>query len=210
MRARSAQSARTARTARPGRQPLPLLALLATILLSLPTPARAQDDGSPARARPALPDTMVLDLDTVIEFALEHSWSMEQERMDLRRDRFNLEASRAALKSNADLSFTVPDFDQSIKELNDPDTGDPKVLSNRGARYSSILSIRQPIPTDGIISLNGVLNRTQDGLIDYSPDSKTYYGRLFLRFEQPIPWESIPRKTTEKVRAKRIRAGLSI
>lgn len=129
---------------------------------------------------------IIMDLDTAIQFALERSWRMERVKLDLERDQFNLEASRAALRSNASLDLTLPDFDQSIKEIINPQTGDPKVLSTSVARYSSSLSVRQPLPTDGVVSLNGVLNRTQDDLFTYTPGKKTYYGRVFLRYEQPI------------------------
>ena len=168
------------------RRPERIIVLLIVLVLGQPGSAIGRQPVNDRSSIPVLPDTLVLDLGMSIAFALEHSWSMEQERMNLRRDRLNLEASRAALKSNADLSFVLPDFDQSIKELIDTETGEPKVLSTRGARYSTTLSIRQPIPTNGTISLNGVLNRTQDGLIAYSPDTKTYYGRVFLRLDQPI------------------------
>jgi len=92
----------------------------------------------------------------------------------------------AALKSNASLSLTIPDYDKSIKEITSPSTGLPIVLSTRAARYSGTISIRQPLPTNGVISLNGVLNRTSDRLVTYTPGEKNYFGRVFLRFEQPI------------------------
>ncbi len=165
----------------------PASPILATLLLTaLAVPARAQQ---PATARPAgTPpgDLIVLDLDLALRYALDQSWRMERLKLDLQRDRFNLEASRAGLRSNASLSFTLPNYDQSIKEIIDPDTGDPIVLSTRGARYSGSLSIRQPLPSNGVISLNGVLNRTTDRLFSYTPGKKAYYGRIFLRFDQPI------------------------
>lgn len=129
---------------------------------------------------------IVLDLDLALRYALDQSWRMERVKLDLQRDRFNLQASRAGLKSNASLSFTLPDFDQSIKEIIDPSSGDPIVLKTRGARYSGRISVRQPLPTDGVISLNGVFNRTQDYLFTFTPGKKYYYGSVFLRYEQPI------------------------
>ncbi len=132
------------------------------------------------------PDVTVLDLETAIQIAVERSWRMERGRLNLQRDTYNLESSRAALKSNASLDFTIPDFDQSIKEIIDPSSGNPKVLSTKGARYSGSISIRQPLPTDGVVSLNGVMNRSSDELFSYSPGQKSYFGRVFIRLEQPI------------------------
>lgn len=166
---------------------LPDIVLLSTVaaMLAVPQSVTAQPvESSYITISPAV--ALEIDLELALRLALDRSWRMERERFDLRRDRYNLEASRAALKSNASMDFTLPDFDQSIKEIIDPVTGDPRVISTSGARYSSSISIRQPLPTNGVISLNGVLNRTQDDLIKYTPGKKTYYGRMYLRFTQPI------------------------
>lgn len=163
-----------------------LMLLITTgALLAVPQSVTAQPvESSYITMTPAVP--LEIDLELALILALDRSWRMERERLDLRRDRYNLEASRAALKSNASMDFTIPDYDQSIKEIIDPQTGDPRVISTSGARYSSSISIRQPLPTNGVISLNGVMNRTQDELIKYTPGKKTYYGRMYLRFTQPL------------------------
>lgn len=131
-------------------------------------------------------EVIVLDRELAVQIALDRSYRMELGRYGLQRQEYNLAASRAALKSNASASFTIPDFDQSIKEIISPSTGNPLVLKTKAARYSGSISIRQPLPTDGVVSLNGVINRSTDELFTYSPDSKNYFSRVFLRFEQPI------------------------
>ncbi len=168
--------------------PTYILALVLTALLSaVPIAgARAQPAWRPATFDSGDVRPTVLDLESAITLALERSWRIEGVQLDLERDQFNLVSSRARLRSNASFDLVIPDFDQSIKEIIDPSTGDPKVLSTRAARYSGALSIRQPLPTNGEVSLNGVLYRTQDELFTYTPGKKTYYGRLFLRYEQPI------------------------
>ncbi|MCK4772980.1 MAG: TolC family protein [Candidatus Latescibacteria bacterium] len=129
--------------------------------------------------------SIVLDLELALRYALDQSWRMERVRLDLQRDRYNLEASRAGLKSNANMYITLPDFDQSLTEWIDSE-GNPRVVKKRNARYSSSISIRQPLSTDGVVSLNGVMNRSQDKLFSYTPGLKNYYGKLFVRYEQPI------------------------
>jgi outer membrane protein len=173
--------------------PLGFCSLLLLVILPVAGPpaveARQQGPGQLLSAPPPPParqGVIDLDLETAVSLALDHSWRMERVRLDLQRDRYNLEASRAALKSNASLGLTLPNYDQSIKEITDPSTGQPLVINTRGARYSTDISIRQPLPTNGVLSLNGVLNRTQDDLIKYTPGKKTYYGRTFIRYEQPI------------------------
>ncbi|MFC1500412.1 TolC family protein [Candidatus Zixiibacteriota bacterium] len=155
------------------------------ILLNAPMISAAgapQQDPSGYRAG----ETIILDRDLSLRLALDQSWRIEEMRLHLRRDTYNLEAQRAGLKSNASMSFTLPNFDQSIKELIDPVTGDPIVIGTRSARYSGNITVRQPLPTNGVISLNGAFNRTSDRLFSYTPGRKAYYGRMFLRYEQPI------------------------
>ncbi|MFC1544110.1 TolC family protein [Gemmatimonadota bacterium] len=163
--------------------------LSASTLLAItvfgPSPVYAQSSASDTEV-PAAHDTIMLELETAVRLALDQSWNMERMKLDLQRDQFNLQASRAGLKSNASLSLTLPNYDQSIKEIIDPNTGNPKLLSTQGSRYSLGVSIRQPLPTDGVISLNGELRRTQDRLFTYTPGLKTYNSKVYIRFEQPI------------------------
>ncbi len=130
-------------------------------------------------------EPIVLDLEMALRYALEQSWRMERVRLDLQRDRYNLEASRAGLKSNASFDLTLPDFDQSLTEWIDSE-GNPLVVKKRNARYSGSLTIRQPLSTDGVVSLNGIFNRSQDMLFSYTPGFKNYFGKVFLRYDQPI------------------------
>lgn len=129
-------------------------------------------------------DVIVLDLDQAIKYALEQSWRIERGRMGLARAQFNLTAQRAALKSNASMSFTIPDFDHSLTEYLDKD-GTSYVIERHSAKYLSRVSIRQPLITDGVISLNGELNRLQYDLFSHSPTDR-YYSSVKLRFDQPI------------------------
>ncbi len=171
------------------KRPIPTLlpVLVAGLVLALPTGPYAQSGPGPGSPTPLPPaQGSQIDLDLALRYALDQSWRMERLKLDLKRDQFNLEASRAGLKSNASMNFTIPNYDQSIKEITDPDTGNPRVISTRGARYQAGLSIRQPLPTDGVVSLNGQFNRTQDMLFSHTPGLKTYNSKFFVRFEQPL------------------------
>lgn len=171
----------------PDRDPAPfVLFALTTALLTLAAArAEAQPPAGPVPDEPAR-EVIVLDLHRALRFALDQSWRMERMELDLRRDQFNLQASRAELKSNAVMNFTLPNYDRSIKEIIDPDTGNPKLLNTQGSRYSMGVSVRQPLPTNGVVSLNGELRRTQDRLFTYTPGLKSYTSKVFVRFEQPI------------------------
>ncbi|MFC1629551.1 TolC family protein [Gemmatimonadota bacterium] len=172
----------------PVRQHIRALAVILSIpcaLIALTSIAVAQ------QGEGGLPDfntqeVLTLNVNLAVQIAQDRSYRMEQASYGLIRSRLNLEASRAALKSNASMNFILPDYDQSIKEVLDNSTGKPKVLSTSGARYSTSVTIRQPLPTDGMLSLSGVWNRTSDQLFTYSPGEKNYYSRLLLNFTQPI------------------------
>jgi outer membrane protein TolC len=173
---RTIRSSHVIRTAVPAVLIILLSARLASAQPAAPLPAGESE----------LNTSIELDMDLALRFALDQSWRIERMKLDLRRDQFNLQASRAGLKSNASMNFTLPNYDQSIKEIIDPDTGNLRLLSTQGARYNMGVSIRQPLPTNGIISLNGELRRTQDRLFSHTPGLKTYNSKVFFRFEQPI------------------------
>ncbi len=136
--------------------------IIKVLLLSIPfllsafsgsVGAQEGDDGLPDfNTR----EVIVLDVDLAVRIAQDRSYRMELGRYGLSRSRFNLEASRAALKSNASINFTIPDYDQSIKEVLDYTTGKPRVLSTSAARYSTSLTVRQPLPTNGMLSLSSL------------------------------------------------------
>jgi outer membrane protein TolC len=169
------------------RNSIQLQLITAVLVLFSVTIPRHQVSGQQATGvnMAGIQEPMVLDLELALRYALEQSWRMERVRLDLQRDRYNLEASRAGLKSNASFDFTLPDFDQSLTEWIDSE-GNPLVVKRRNARYSGSISIRQPLPTDGVVSLNGVFNRSQDMLFSFTPGLKNYFGRIFLRYNQPI------------------------
>jgi len=157
-----------------------LLALVLVIGSPRTSPAQqveespAVDFGSP----------LVLDLDTAIQQAMDQSYRIKRARIGLQRSTLNLQAVRAALKSNASMSFTLPNFNHEIEDKYNFQTQRYEAVSTVLAQYKSTISIRQPLPTDGVISLNGVFYRKQDELITYN--DKEYIGSTFIRFEQPI------------------------
>ena len=152
------------------------------LILIIPQSMRAQESGAYEATRPA--NATILNLEQALDLALEQSWRIERGRMGLARAEFNLTAVRAALKSNASLSLTLPDYDRSLRDWTNS-SGITTVIKNQSAKYFGKISIRQPLSTDGVISLNGTLNRNQTELYSYSSDDK-YYGSANIRFDQPI------------------------
>lgn len=152
------------------------------LILIVPQSIRAQESGIYEIARPT--NATIMDLDQALDLALELSWRIERGRLGLARAEFNLTAVRAALKSNASLSLTLPDYDRSLRDWTNS-SGITTVIKNQSAKYFGRISIRQPLITNGVISLNGSLNRNQTELFSYASSDK-YYGSANIRFDQPI------------------------
>ena len=83
---------------RPTRHPGSAILLTAGVLLFTPGDAFARTEQAQLPIiSPA--DTLEIDLELALSLALERSWRIERERLDLKRDTYNLEASRAALRA---------------------------------------------------------------------------------------------------------------
>ncbi len=152
------------------------------LIFTVPQPTGAQESGVYESARPA--GVTILNLEQTLNLALDQSWRIERGRMGLARAEFNLAAVRAALKSNASISLTLPDYDQSLRDWTSS-SGITQVIKNKSAKYFGRITIRQPLITNGVLSLNGTLNRNQTDLFSFSSTDK-YYGSANLRFDQPI------------------------
>ena len=61
----------------------------------------------------------VLTLEECIDIALEHSLEIQRYKELLNRDQEWVKAARANLKSNANIRFEVPSFDQTVEGIKD-------------------------------------------------------------------------------------------
>ncbi|NJD11147.1 MAG: TolC family protein [Gemmatimonadetes bacterium] len=142
-------------------------------------------------ARPAgAQDRRVVDLtlQSALELAQANSYRVQQLQLGIERQRHQLAAERAGLKSRVELTFTLPQF-SSISEHQWNSVLERRELVREDSRlWQAEMSLRQPVilfgyPTNGYLSLNNRMYRYSQ--IDGATDV-TYYNRYYARYEQPI------------------------
>ena len=134
-------------------------------------------------------EPVVLDLDRALTLALERSADARTLRLDLYRAEQNAEAARGRFKSFADLDLQSPSYDQRFFEK--PVPGQPSVFEQtESLEWQGRLSLNQPLPTDGLITLSSSLRLLQSNTYLPSDDTDFEDNRLFtsvrLGFSQPL------------------------
>ena len=130
----------------------------------------------------------LLTLDQAIALAKEQSPSIVQARLGLRQSQENLNAQRAALKSNFRLDLTP--FSYSRKRNFNDDWSRWITTESKGS--GGVFTVQQPIKaTDGTISLENNFNwrDSYSSLVDSSGNhigNSTFNNNLTLRLDQPI------------------------
>ncbi|MGH7481269.1 MAG: TolC family protein [Longimicrobiales bacterium] len=158
----------------------PMLFALGSLLLG-PGAAKAQN--------PAAADSVELTLECMVEYALNSSYRVRHLNLDIKQTRLRLEASRARLKSNVDLDFTLPAIN-AISQTRWSSDLQRNVIERENSRLlEAELSIRQPVilfgyPTNGYLSLNNDVYRLYQKEDDAS--DVQYYNRYFISYTQPL------------------------
>ncbi|HKK71420.1 MAG TPA: TolC family protein [Candidatus Krumholzibacteria bacterium] len=137
----------------------------------------------------AADDAVVLTLDQAVDLALERSFEARTLRLDLYRAEQNAEAARGRFKSFADLEFRTPSYDQRFFEK--PVPGQPSVFEQTEAfEWEGSLSLNQPLPTDGLITLSSSLRLLQQQTFLEVEDTEFEDNRFFtsmrLGISQPL------------------------
>ena len=102
---------------------------------------------------------MVLTLEKSIEIALNKSYSIKTLNVSVRKSTETLIAARAALRSNASLSFDVPSYSESVNQILDAFTN-KDVFEKKGSfQNQGQIVINQPFSTNGTLSLVGTYFR---------------------------------------------------
>lgn len=155
-----------------------LLAGLGTALgCGLASPAAAQER-----------QVIDLTLQSALELAQASSFRVQQLRLGIERQRHQLAAERAGLKSRVELTFTLPQFSSISEHQWNSTLGRRELVREDSRLWQTELSLRQPVilfgfPTNGYLSLNDRVYRYSQ--IDGETDI-TYYNRYYVRYEQPI------------------------
>lgn len=125
-----------------------------------------------------------LSLVDAIEMAKRNSYAAQVARYSFLGQYWNYRSYRAELLPSLNLSGGVMEFDRSIVEVRDPDTGRISYVDNNSLSNELSLSVNQNIPfLGGTLSLQSSLARLDQ--FDY--DMKTYNTvPLILSYTQPI------------------------
>ena len=126
-------------------------------------------------------ETYYLTLDKSIEIAKQKSFGIRNLKEDVKIAEYNLKSATSSIKTHVDLNLVTPNYEQTVKQLNDGTGLRPVDVLN----YGSTLTIRQPLITNGSIYVEGGLS----GKEDYDPEQK--YNRLSwlegrIGYSQPI------------------------
>ena len=131
----------------------------------------------------------LLNLEEAIEIALEKGYQMKSLRLSIVQAKENLNAAKGRFKTNADLSLDVPNWSESVSEIQ-VQNALPVFNTTGNIRYQAVLDINQPLPTDGVFTLRSqVYHRDVSTFrIDLDKDIKRrdMYTSISLRFRQPL------------------------
>ncbi len=126
-------------------------------------------------------EARVLTLEESLKIALEKSYDIKYAEQNLIRQQETVKATRAALKSNANFNFFVPSFKTEYEQVYDSVDEVFIYKYTQKNKMMSQLTINQPLPTNGNLSLNyDFFHEKQLG------DIRNFSNYLYLKFEQPI------------------------
>ena len=125
--------------------------------------------------------TYELTLEEAIEIARTDSYSMKALEQDLIIAENTMEAAIRRLRTNVALSATIPNYSEAVREWEDSE-GKVTYYSARQLRMGTDLTVSQPLPTDGQLSLETGLS----GLDDYNNDMRAAQMDATVRLYQPL------------------------
>lgn len=98
-----------------------------------------------------------LTLEESIEIAKSKSYSMLKLGEDLKIAEYNLKSATSRLKTHIDMTIGAPQYTETIESWKDT-TGITFYYPVKELGYSTILTINQPLPTDGNIFIQNMLS----------------------------------------------------
>jgi len=138
---------------------------------------------SPASAQ----EPLRLSLDDAISVALADGFQARDILLQLERAQELQRAAEGRFKTNADLFLTSPDFAERFEEAINPDDGSTFYVSRRRTEWSGLLSVNQPLPTNGTLSLRGQLDQIDTEVLDSDVASTSnFFTSVSLNLDQPL------------------------
>jgi len=134
-------------------------------------------------------EPIILTLDNAIELALEKSYDARRERLILLGAQQNVTAQKGRFKTQVNLTLDSPNFQERVQAIRFPNEV-PYYNTTGTLRWQSQLSITQPLPTNGSISLSSNLYQIRESVfrdeLDVTEKDKRFYSSFRLIFNQPL------------------------
>ena len=121
-----------------------------------------------------------LSLEESIEIAKKQSYEVQRLLQDNIIAENELKAATALLKTNVFMRFTLPQYTETVREWEDSEG--ITFFSVKTLRGTGNLDIRQPLPTDGTITLTTGLS----AINDYNSDKRASTFNTRLGLSQPL------------------------
>lgn len=130
-----------------------------------------------------------LTLEDAVGIALEKSYQIKSARLNQLSAEKNLISAKSRFRLQIDMDIDMPAWNERVQAIQVPN-GLPQYNTTGEMRYETNLEIRQPLPTNGYLSLNGQ-GYHQD--VSFWSDQlqrdlhrKEFYSSLSARFNQPL------------------------
>ncbi|MEZ4387146.1 MAG: TolC family protein [Candidatus Krumholzibacteriia bacterium] len=142
-----------------------------------------------AAAEPAPVDTLRLGLSEAVALALDESFQARSLALDLAAAGHDVDAARGRFRTRADLDLVLPELEERVQGVSVP--GELPRYDTYGHReFSAQLSVTQPLPTDGELSLRAHAYHRQDTVYDPAAaadsDQSTVVNSYEVALSQPL------------------------
>ena len=131
----------------------------------------------------------LLTLDQAIEIALQEGYQMKTLTLNVLSAEQNYLAAKYRYRTNVDMNFSLPSWSERLSAVQVPNAL-PVYNSIGTFQYQGQLSIRQPLPTNGTITLSSQAYQQKETTYLVTDDrelkQKIFYTSLSLRFTQPL------------------------
>ncbi|MFA7492437.1 MAG: TolC family protein [Proteiniphilum sp.] len=122
-----------------------------------------------------------LTLEESIEIAKSKSYSMLKLGEDLKIAEYNLKSATSRLKTHIDMTIGAPQYTETIESWKDT-TGITFYYPVKELGYSTVLTINQPLPTDGNIFIQNMLSSGEN----LNSNFRSSRLRSRIGFSQPL------------------------
>ncbi len=138
---------------------------------------------------PAASAQKTLTLQDAIDIALEKSYDMKSIRLTMIQAEQGLIAAKNSFKTNVQMTFDAPRWSENVSAIQVPNA--LPIYNNTGTMaYRGGLTVTQPLPTNGNLSLTSSFSQTKSNTYladtDNNLKQSNFLSSLTLRLNQPL------------------------